>query len=57
MSMSHRNRTRKPLVKEHRRQHLDLAIGMLIAGEGSPEYVQERALKYKEISHAAARRR
>ena len=57
MSMSHRNKIRRPLIKEHRRQCLDRAIGLLLAGQVLPEYVQERASKYKEVSHASAKRR
>ena len=52
MSMSHRNKIRQPLIKEHRRACLDLAIGKLLAGEAPPEYVHERAAKYKEVVHA-----
>ena len=52
MSTSPRNKIRRPSIREHRRYCLDMAIGKLLDGLAGPEYVQERALKYKEVSHA-----
>ncbi len=47
--MSHRNRIRKPWIKEHRRHELDRAIGLLLEGKTTPEDVYRRSRKYKEV--------
>ncbi|MBA7625501.1 hypothetical protein ES703_32931 [subsurface metagenome] len=45
-----RSRGRQPFVKEHRRFVLDHAIGRLLDGETTPDYVSARAKKLKEVA-------
>ena len=47
--MSKRNRTRVGSMVRHRERLLGTALDRLIKGKVSPEYVQERGAKLKEI--------
>jgi len=49
--MSRRNRMRKAFVREHRRQQLDKALGLVLNGTALPIYMAERAKKLKELQH------
>lgn len=51
MSTSPGNKIRQSSIREHRRYCLDMAVGKFLDGLAGPEYVQERAAKYKEVSH------
>lgn len=47
--MSYRTRIKKAHVREHRRQQLDKALDLVLAGKAPPAYMTERAKKLKEL--------
>lgn len=47
--MSYHTRMRKTFIREHRRQQLDKALDLVLAGKAPPVYMTERAKKLKEL--------